>query len=205
LIALLTSNIVITAAIVGPPTMMRQPRTRWITGTAIMSALVVVFDYTLKFSGVKIPFPMMPTMKFDLDGIPIVLALFLYGPFSALTTCFVAFVAILARSGAALSASMKALAEFGTVLGLLPFYKINPKGFRLFGIASGALSRILLMVMATLVTWPLIFQSEQAVLAFVPFLAIFNAIAAVVSISGGYIVYKAIARRAPALLPTKKM
>jgi riboflavin transporter FmnP len=181
-----------------------QLRTQWITGTAIMSALVVVFDYVLKFSGVKIPFPMMPTMKFDLDGIPIVLALFLYGPFSALTTCFVAFVAILARSGAAVSASMKALAEFGTVLGLLPFYKINPKGFRLFGIASGALSRILVMIAATLMMWPLIFQSEQAALAFVPFLAIFNAIAAVVSVSGGYIIYKAIASRAPALLPTEK-
>lgn len=169
-----------------------------------MSALVVVFDYTLKFSGVKIPFPIMPAMKFDLDGIPIVLALLLYGPYSAVTTCFVAFVAILARSGAAVSASMKALAEFGTVLGLLPFYRINPKGFRLFGVASGALSRILIMIAATLTVWPLIFQSEQAALAFVPFLAIFNAIAAVVSISGGYMVFKALARRAPSLLPTKK-
>ena len=204
MIASATTNILTSAATLRRVAMTGQPRTEWITGTAIMSALVVVFDYVLKFSGVKIPFPMMPTMKFDLDGIPIVLALFLYGPFSALTTCFVAFVAILARSGAAVSASMKALAEFGTVLGLLPFYKINPKGFRLFGIASGASSRILVMIVATLAMWPLLFQSEQAALAFIPFLAIFNAIAAVVSVSGGYMVYKAIAKRAPALLPTKK-
>jgi hypothetical protein len=81
---------------------------------------------------------------------------------------------------------------------------MNPKGFRLFGIASGALSRILIMIGATLAVWPLIFQSEQAALAFIPFLAIFNAIAAVISISGGYIVYKALAKRAPALLFTKK-
>ncbi len=181
----------------------RMPRAQWMTGTAIMGALVIVFDYALKFSGVKIPFPMLPTLKFDLDGIPIVLALFLFGPYSALTTCFVAFVAILARSGAALNASMKALAEFGTVLGLIPFYKINSRGFRLFGVASGTLSRIVVMVVATYAAWPLIFQSEQAALAFVPFLAVFNAVAAVISISGGYLVYRALAKRAPALLPTK--
>ena len=203
MIASATTNILINATTTWCFEVARLPRAQWITGTAIMSALVIVFDYALKFSGVKIPFPMLPTLKFDLDGIPIVMALFLYGPYSALTTCFVAFVAILARSGAALSASMKALAEFGTVLGLLPFYKINPRGFRLFGVASGTLSRIVVMVVATYAAWPLIFQSEQAALAFLPFLAVFNAVAAVISISGGYLVYRALAKRAPALLPTK--
>jgi riboflavin transporter FmnP len=176
-------------------------RTRWITGTAVMSALVVVFDYALKFSGIKIPFPLLPILKFDLDGVPIVLALFLYGPYSSIVTCFVAFAAILARSGAVLSASMKALAEFSTILGLLPLYKINPKGFRVVAVFSGALSRVAIMVLANLAVWPLIFKTWEAAVAFVPFLAAFNAAAAVISISGGYIVYRALAKSASAFLP----
>jgi len=181
----------------------RQLTTQVVTGTAILSALVVVFDYTLKFTGVKIPFPLFPTLRFDLDGVPIVLSLLLYGPYSAVVTCFVAFVAILARSGIVLSASMKALAEFGTILGLIPFYKIHSNGAKAFAVLSGTSSRVLVMTLANLAVWPLIFASLQAAMAFVPFLAVFNAIAAVISISGGYLIYAALAKRAPALLRTK--
>lgn len=179
-------------------------RTRQITGTAMMSALVVVFDYALKFAGVKIPFPLFPSMKFDLDGIPIVLALLLYGPYSASATCFVAFAAILARSGVALSAGMKALAEFGTIVGLVPFHSGNPGGLRRIAIVSSVSSRVLFMVAATLAVWPLLFSSADAALAFTPFLAGFNVAAGAVSISGGYLVHKALMRRVPSLLPSKR-
>jgi len=176
-------------------------RTREITGTAILGALVVVFDYVLKFAGIKIPFPFFPVLKFDLDGIPIILSLLLYGPYSALTTCFVAFVAILARSGDALGASMKAVAEFGTVLGMIPFYKLNRGRLRGISAVSGVAVRIAIMVAATLAVWPLLFKSQNAALAFVPFSAGFNAVAAVISISGGFLIYEALSKRAPALLP----
>jgi riboflavin transporter FmnP len=165
--------------------------------------LVVVFDYSLKFSGVKIPFPMFPTLRFDLDGVPIVLALLMYGPYSAITTCFVAFVAIVARSGLVLNASMKAIAEFGTILGMIPFCKTNPGRFSRLGIMSGMSSRVLLMVFANLAVWPLVFQSADAAIAFIPFLAAFNAIAAAISITGGYLIHRALAKRAPALMPIK--
>jgi len=175
-------------------------RTEQITGTAILSALVVVFDYTLKFAGIKIPFPLFPVLKFDLDGIPIVLSLLLYGPYSGLATCFVAFVAILARSGAVLSASMKAIAEFGTIAGMVPFYKIHSTGSRGLAIVSGISVRVLIMVFANLAAWPLVFQSVDAAIAFIPFLAAFNVIAGAISISGGYLIHKALATRAPTLL-----
>jgi len=176
-------------------------RTEQITGTAILSALVVVFDYTLKFAGVKIPFPMFPALKFDLDGIPIVLSLLLYGPYSAVVTCFVAFVAIVARSGAVVSASMKALAEFGTILGMVPFYKIDSSGSKGLATVSGMLARVVIMLVANLAAWPLVFQSVQAAVAFVPFLAVFNAIAGAISIFGGYLIHAALAKRVPGLLP----
>jgi riboflavin transporter FmnP len=175
--------------------------TREVTGTAILSALVVVFDYALKFAGIKIPFPIFPILKFDLDGIPIVLSLLLYGPYSAVTTCFVALIAILARSGDALSASMKALAEFATVLGMIPFYKINSNRLRGLAVIPGMATRVVVMIAATLAAWPLLFKSLNAVVAFLPFSALFNAVAAVISIAGGFLVYEALSKRAPALLP----
>jgi len=174
--------------------------TREITGTAILSALVVVFDYALKFAGIKIPFPILPFLKFDLDGIPVVLSLLLYGPYSAVTTCFVALVAILARSGDAFSASMKALAEFATVLGMMPFYAISSNRLKELAIIAGIATRVVVMAVATLATWPLLFKSLDAVVAFLPFSALFNAVAAVISVAGGFILYEALTHRAPALL-----
>ncbi len=38
-----------------------------------MAALVIVFDYTLKYSGMKIPFPWYPNLKFDFTGVPIIM------------------------------------------------------------------------------------------------------------------------------------
>jgi riboflavin transporter FmnP len=174
--------------------------TREITGTAILSALVVVFDYVLKFAGIKIPFPIFPILKFDLDGIPIVLSLLLYGPYSAVTTCFVTVVAILARSGDALSASMKALAEFATVAGMIPFYAANSARLKGLLVIPGMATRVLVMIVATLATWPLLFKSLDSVVAFLPFSVLFNAVAAVISIAGGLIIYEALSKRAPALL-----
>jgi len=129
-------------------------RTKEITGTAMLGALVVVLDYAFKFMGIKIPFPLFPAMRFDLDGIPIVLALFFYGSYSSSATCLVAFVAILARSGAALSATMKALAEFGTILGMIPFYKMSSRRSQGLGIISGLLTRVVIMVLANLAASP---------------------------------------------------
>jgi riboflavin transporter FmnP len=177
-----------------------KPSTRLVAGTAIMSALVVVFDYSLKFMGVKIPFPFFPTWRFDLDGVPIVIALMVYGPYSSFVTCAVAFVAILARSGQVVSASMKALAEFATILGMIPFYRVRSGRSRVVAMGSGVLSRALIMITANLAMWPLFFKSLESALVFVPFSALFNGIAGTISIFGGYLIYEAIARRAPNLM-----
>ena len=92
--------------------------TRVLAGTAVLGALVVVFDYAMKYSALKIRFPWLPFLKFDFTGIPIVLSLILFGLMSSVTTSMVAFLAILASSGDVIGASMKGLAEFSTVLGM---------------------------------------------------------------------------------------
>ncbi len=93
-------------------------KTRTIAGTALLAALVVVFDYSMKYSGLKMIFPWLPFLKFDFTGIPIVLSFYLFGFISSAFTSAIALFAILARSGDFFSASMKALAELFTVVGM---------------------------------------------------------------------------------------
>ena len=130
-----------------------------LTGTALLAALVIVFDYALKFSGLKIPFPWMPTLKFDFTGIPIALSLFMYGPVSALTTSLVAFVGILARSGDVIGASMKFAAEFSTVLGLglgvRAAERLTPLVQKGAGLALGVAFRVVAMSVANILVLPL--------------------------------------------------
>ena len=161
-----------------------------IRGTVILAAIVVILDYTLHFTGTKIPFPPYPGLEFDLDGVPIVLSLLLYGPYSAVATSFVAFVAILARSGDIVGASMKGLAEFATIIGLLLFYKSHSRGRRALAVVSGTLSRVLVMALAMIMYNPL----EKAI-ALLPISVTFNVIAAIISILGGYLVYSVLSKR----------
>jgi len=76
-----------------------ERKTVRLTGTAILAALAVVFDYALKFSGLKIPFPWMPFLKFDFTGVPIVTAFLMFDLTSGTITTIVAVLGIIARSG----------------------------------------------------------------------------------------------------------
>jgi riboflavin transporter FmnP len=89
-----------------------------LVGTAILAAMVIVFDYTLKYSGLKIPFPWMPFLKFDFTGVPIMISLFMFGLPSAVSTSLAALLGIIARSGELVGATSKALAELSTALGI---------------------------------------------------------------------------------------
>ena len=48
--------------------------------TAMLSALVVVLDYGLEFSDLRIPFPWLPILKFDFTGVPVALSFALQAP-----------------------------------------------------------------------------------------------------------------------------
>ena len=107
--------------------------TTTLASIAVLGALVVVFDYSLKFSGFKIPFPWLPFLKFDFTGIPIVLSAIIHGLGAGTITSAVAFLAILARSGDVVGASMKGLAEFSTVLGMsLVLIRLRGRRFSIF-------------------------------------------------------------------------
>ena len=121
----------------------RENKSVGLTGTAILAALFILFDYTMKYSGFKIPFPWYPNLKFDFTGIPIALSLFLYGLPSSVTTSLVAGIGILLRSGNLVSASLKEAAELSTVLGIFIGDKIGES--RYISWISSLVSRIALI------------------------------------------------------------
>lgn len=179
-------------------------RTARITGTAILAALVIVFDYALKFSGLKIPFPWMPFLKFDFTGVPIVVALLLYGLASSATTSVVASLGIIARSGDPIGGAMKGVAELSTVAGMVAGLRIAEKlspsrRVRMAGaLVAGLTTRIVVMSGWNLAILPGLYGMPfNAVVAMLPLLALFNAMQGAISVALGYTLYEAYVRRAP--------
>lgn len=179
--------------------------TRTLAGTAVLGALVVVFDYTMKYSALKIRFPWLPFLKFDFTGIPIVLSFLLFGLMSGVTTSTVAFLAILGRSGDVIGSSMKGLAELSTILGMalgLMLLK-NPTKFRKpTSFVLGISSRSLIMVCTNLIlifTGVLTLYGPYAEIPVIVSLLVgaFNAIQGSISILGGYFIHEAVMRRTP--------
>jgi riboflavin transporter FmnP len=170
-----------------------------LTGTAVLAALVFIFDYTMKFSGLKIPFPWLPNLKFDFTGVPIVLSTLLFGLASGATTSAIAFLAILIRSGDVVGASMKALAEFSTILGMVLAFNRFTKNAKLTKAASpffGVASRSLAMFFANLIVLPVYYGLPQTAAFFLsPLIVAFNVAQGFIGIILGYFVYEALIRR----------
>jgi len=179
--------------------------TTTVAGTAALSSLAIVFDYALKYSNLKIPFPWLPYLKFDFTGIPIVISALLFGLIPGIFTSAVASVGILARSGDILGSTSKGLAEFSTIIGML----IGLRMFRRFravtSISIGLASRVLIMTLVNLAfvyTGLLLIPSsyKQAASTWVLIVGIFNLAEGAISAVGGYVVFEAIKTRAPSLV-----
>jgi len=181
--------------------MEKQNRTTILTGTAIMAALVIVFDYTLKYSGLKIPFPWYPNLKFDFTGIPIIMSLFMYGFPSAVTTSIIAGLGILARSGNYVSASMKVFAELSTVAGLHLGLKVLSKGkegtnYLTWGF--GLASRVIIMTAVNLYVLPNAWHVPMEVtIGLLPLIGVFNVVQGLLTIGLGHFLFEAVKTRLP--------
>lgn len=174
----------------------KQSSTAKLTGTAILAALVIVFDYTLRYSGLKIPFPWYPNLKFDFTGIPIALSLFLYGFPSSVTTSLVAGVGIVARSGNVISATMKVAAELSTVTGIHLGQRIGSSKYVLWG--AGLVSRILVMTVVNFYVLPNVYNVPmEATIGLLPLIGVFNLIQGAVTVGLGYFLFEAVRSRLP--------
>jgi len=169
-----------------------------LAGTAILSALVVVFDYALKFSGLKIPFPWLPFLKFDLTGIPIMLSLLLYGLPSGIITSVTAFIAIFARSSNIVGSSMKFVAELSTALGAAVGLRLSRSRFRMKFLFFGVALRCVVMAVVCSIVLPLAYLIPSIiVIGWMPLLIVFNAVQGGISIVGGLLLYELLLRRFP--------
>ena len=175
---------------------------------AMLSSLVVVLDYAMKFSGLKIPFPWLPFLKFDFTGVPIMLSVLTISLTAGAFTSIIAFLAILVRSGDIVGASMKAIAEFSTVLGFYLGGRILKKESRLsisISYILGCITRILIMNISTIPVFTLYYGMPLKVaLAISPMVAAFNLLHGLLSIFGGNLLYEALKRRAPLILSERK-
>ncbi len=181
--------------------MEKQNTTARLTGTAILAALVIVFDYTMRYSGLKIPFPWYPNLKFDFTGIPIMMSLFMYGFPSAITTSFVAGLGIVVRSGNLISASMKVFAELSTVVGLHIGMNVLSKGkhganYMAWGL--GVAARVIIMSVVNIYVLPNIYQVPmEATIGLLPLIGVFNVIQGLVTIGFGHFLFRAVKTRLP--------
>lgn len=178
----------------------KNPTAR-LTGTAILAALVIVFDYTMKYSGLKIPFPWYPNLKFDFTGIPIVMSLFMYGFPSAVTTSLIAGLGILARSGNYVSASMKVFAELSTITGLHLGIRVLSKGkegTNYLAWALGLASRVIIMTAVNLYVLPNAWHVPMEVtIGLLPLIGVFNVIQGLITIGLGHSLFGAVKTRLP--------
>ena len=181
--------------------MVKGVKTAKLTGTAILAALVIIFDYSLKFSGLKIPFPWMPFLKFDFTGVPIVVSFLLFGPSSSAITSTVACLGIVLRSGDLVGGVMKGVAEFSTVLGmalglrLMGRFNTGSRSTKMVSITIGVLLRILSMSVWNLVVLPYAYGMPfGVVVGMLPLLGVFNGIQGTITSFIGYVLYEAYAR-----------
>jgi riboflavin transporter FmnP len=179
-------------------------RTARLTGTAILAAMVVVFDYALKYSGLKIPFPWMPFLKFDFTGIPIVVSLLLYGWPSSAFTSLAGTLGIVVRSGDLVGGAMKGVAELSTsagmAIGLYAARRTGRRGYtvKVLSVVIGLALRIVVMSGWNLVVLPTYYGVPYSVAVGMLFLlGAFNAMQGGISTLLGYALYEAYTRRVP--------
>jgi len=169
-----------------------------IAGTSLFGALVFVLDWSFKLSGLKIPFPLLTYLRFDLLGIPIFISFFLFGIFSAATTSLIAMLSIAFRDP--FSGFMKFLAEFTTILGVyivFRFKRRTNKWWKIMAMGSGISMRVIVMSIANVLLLPIFISTQtfDAVLVLLPLLGVFNVIQGVISIFGGFLFYEAVTLR----------
>jgi len=178
----------------------------FIAGTALLSAITAILDWTFKLANLKIPYPLLLDLKFDLLGIPIILALFLFGLASGTITCAIGAVSIAFRGPP--NALLKFVAEFSTVLGVYIVLRVkglntlNIAKTKLLATASGITIRVIVMAVANILLLPLFFSlwyTVETVLFLSPVIAVFNILQGAVSTLGGFAIYEAIIRRLPSM------
>ncbi|MEM2094232.1 MAG: hypothetical protein QXI32_02920 [Candidatus Bathyarchaeia archaeon] len=171
----------------------RARRSVLIAGTAVFSALVAAVEYlSLVFPILRISFPPLTYLKFDMAEIPAFLSFLVFGLPVGVTTSLIVPLTIIARGTSnPLGAVIKGLAVLSTVLGYASFARRSKLISGLLGLAS----RVLAMAVVNGLLLPFLFpQQYYAELGVQLMSALFNAVHSVLTIGGAYIVYMKLPR-----------
>lgn len=176
-------------------------RSVFFAGTAILGAVVVVLDVGVRL---KVPFPPLAFIKFDVLGIPMMLSYFLFGFVSGLITSLVAWLSISSRDP--FSGFMKFAAELSTIVGVYIVLRARNPGnvwWKILAMISGVFVRVVVMAIANIVLLPVFmpgyYATYNAVVVLVPLISLFNAIQGAISVFGGFLFYEAVVIRLPSL------
>ncbi len=156
--------------------------------TALMSSLAAAFQV----AGLEIPFPLLPFLKYDPVGVPIILVSLIVGIKGGIVADLLTAVAIMFR-GDIVGAWMKFLAELTTFVPFtLAFRKLSESRIRYIGsTAIGVISRVMLMNVANIVVCPIVFKIPLSVaLSWIPLISFFNATIALMYIPVSLYLYK---------------
>ena len=181
----------------------------------MLGALAIAVDYAMKFSGAKefistpwrMAFPQLAYLKFDLDGIPLFCAMAFFGlPAGALASAILGLGIMVRAPGLSglVGGSMKALAEFSTLLGAYLGLRLGSRTEKpLWAWASlGLLTRVTVMCLANVLVVPWVYQIPlEAMLVLLPLIALFNILQGAITIYLGLSVARAVLARASHLLP----
>lgn len=172
--------------------------------TSVMAALSVVLSF------IQFPFPLVPFLKYDLAGVPLIIIALLVGPRYALIADTVLAIALL-RGGDPIGSAMKWAAEASTFIPMYYSYRALSgkwRSLRLLFPASasiGIVGRVGLMVLANYLVdpwWLLIAhwvktysEAVATTMYLLPLVAIFNLTLGLIYMAIAYPVYLTVLRR----------
>ncbi|MGQ9624810.1 MAG: ECF transporter S component [Candidatus Bathycorpusculaceae bacterium] len=160
--------------------------TREIAASSLLGALSALWEI-IPGPPFDIRFPLYPRISWDITGIPMMIALFLYGPLCAVYTCFIGCSIIFFR-GNIPGGTLKLLAELATIIG----YALFKRNF-VVDTAKATLSRVLVMTVANYYLLQFFYgMSSNVVAGLLLPIAVFNVTQALINIIPSYIVYRRI-------------
>ena len=112
-------------------------RARRLASAALLGSLALM----LSLSHVRLPYPLLPYLKFDFAEIPAIVAALVFGFADSVAVMALHYLGLVLTTGDLLGPAFKFMAELSTVVGLLPFRR---RGLRACLLASAA-SRVAVM------------------------------------------------------------
>ena len=169
-------------------------KAREITGASLLAALAAAMEIL----PLDVPFPPLRFLTFDPTGIPLTLALYMYGlPSSLVSTLIAAFIISLPRPpfkpANPIGGFFKGLAEASTLLGIWLAVKISKKKSLPLALTSGLALRVIVMNVANYLLLPVLYGILiDVVVSLIPPISVFNAIQGGINILASYYFYKAV-------------